>query len=289
MIEIGRIKTLKSLTIHTKFIFHFNPKYIKTLAETENQLEEIDFQFINITIANRNEIRTSMNHLLKMKRLTMKRFGLIANDGPCINDCVSLQSLSLCQNLTKFHGYLHPHDFGYFSELKKIETLILDCRFYSQPIELIPLFNQMNLVKLKHLSFQKVWLTKEFLEEICKFQFPALERLYIHPNGSQQTFTEENLKHIPKIAPKLKIIEFGKKFATSKITNQFLLRILKDKDIFVQFEYPERQAKLENYLLQEKAIEKYRQMKLNYLRWSEIKVTRNVKDCNEYGFQNVNK
>ena len=275
MIEISKVKTLKSLTIHTKWIMTFSPQLFTTLAESENQLEEIDFQYISKTVTNRNEIRSNMNNLLKMKGQTMKFLGLVMNDGPCIDNCVSLESLSLCKNLTKFHGYLHPHDFGHFSELKNIETLILDCRHYSSSIDIIPLFNQMNLVKLKHLSFQKVWLTKEFMEAIGKFHFPVLERLYFHSNGSQPIFTEVNLRHIPKNIPNLKIIEFGKKCVGSKITNEFLLQILEDKDIFVQFENSKRQTNLENYLLQENAIEKYQQMKLNSLRWSEINLTKN--------------
>ena len=276
LIELTKIETLKSLAISTKHIRTFSPRFINTLAESKNQLEKFELNLMSGEERDINEIRSNINNLLKTKSKTLKSFELSIKEGVCSDNCVPLTNLRLCQNLELFYGYLHPHDFAYLSEVPNLKTFIFDgiCSLLRhQSYEMISLFNQMNMSTLKHLSMEYKTLYLEFFNTLEKVDFTSLENLYFHPNHeySKNIINQENLRNIVKNAPNLKIIEFGKNSCVSDFTNKYLLKILEERNIFVQFEAPEKQMDFENFLLNHNtAHQKYQEMKLKFFRWSEI-------------------
>ena len=76
------------------------------------------------------------------------------------------------------------------------------------------------------------------------------------------------------------IVEFGENIDSGDITNEFVLQILKERNIFVQFEDSTRQSPLENFLQEKMAYQKYQEMKVKSLRWRETKVS-NIKNWYE--------
>ena len=205
----------------------------------------------------------------------------------CDKDCAPLKSLALCQNLKYFHGSLHRHDFVHFSEIPKLETLILKCNYDQiheskfSDVEMITMFQQMDLTSLKHLSIQYKRTSKEFLVDVLeRGSFPALERLYFHPyhHPSDNYFDRFNFnfKKVVENLPSLKMVQFGSWCGIGYNQGEYFLQILEDRGILVQFEDSSKQNNLERFLKQEMALEKYQKLKLDSLKWSEIEAAENV-------------
>ena len=276
LIEISKLETLKSVAISTKWAITFKPKFINALAESKNQLEAIDFQLTTKEASNKTQIRSSLNHLLKMKSQTMKYIRLELREKSCKDGCVPLKNLSLCQNLETFNGYLHSHDFAYMAEVTKLKNLNLDCQYRAWSGEMISLFNQLDLSALKHLSVHFSAAGQD--RELFKIHFPSLERFYFHPNDYYSSgANDKTIKDLVKNAPNLRIVELGENIDSRNITNEFALQIIEGRNIFVQFEDSTRQSPLENFLQEKMAYQKYQEMKVKSLRWRETKVS-NIKN-----------
>ena len=278
LIEISKLETLKSVAISTKWAITFKPKFIKALAESKNQLEAIDFQLTTKEPSNKNELRSNLNDLLKMKSQTITYLGLEIREKSCKNGCVPLKNLSLCKNLETYNGYLHSHDFVYISEVPRLKTLNFDCQYHNWYGEVVSLLNQLDLSALKHLSihYNAIFQDKKLFKTIANICFPSLERFYIHPNDTSdyhRAVKEENFKDLVKNAPNLRIVEIGENLNSWYITNEYVLQILEDRNIFVQFEDSTRQSQLENFLQQKQAYQMYKVMKKKSLRWRETKVS----------------
>lgn len=296
MLEISNIKSLKYLTLHSDRLDTFDSELLNHLAESQNQLEEIDFNFM----ADNSDysywytermyercIGSSLNEFIKAKSKTLTHLKLKLYMTYCAKNCVSLKSLALCRNLKYFKGYLHRHDFVHFSEIPKLETLILKCNYDQiheskfSDVEMITMFQQMDLTSLKHLSIQYKRTSKEFLVDVLeRGSFPALERLYFHPyhHPSDNYFDRFNFnfKKVVENLPSLKMVQFGSWCGIGYNQGEYFLQILEDRGILVQFEDSSKQNNLERFLKQEMALEKYQKLKLDSLKWSEIEAAENV-------------
>ena len=294
MLEIIKIKSLRYFTIHSELLGAFGCK-LKSLAESQNQLKEIDFHYMpknsrytfSECSVQRNYIfGSSLNDFIEAKSKTLTHIKLNMYMTSCDKDCAPLKSLALCQNLKYFHGSLHRHDFVHFSEIPKLETLKLKCNYdYNHcsefsDAELITMFQQMDLTSLKHLSIRYKNTSKDFYVTVLeRVSFPALERLYIHPDcrsTNDYYFGYFNFKEVVENLPSLKMVQFGKAWYIGNIKKiEFCFQILEERGILVQFECSEYQRRFERLLQEKRVLDKYQKLKLDSLRWSEIEANRN--------------
>ena len=162
-----------------------------------------------------------------------------------------------------------------------MKTLILNCQYDTGSNEVISLLNQMNLSAIEHLSIHNYvsGRNKELFKTISQFHTPVLRRLYFDPCDTYHgAVYENNFRKIVENCPNLRMVEFGHKFRDSaNISDEFLLQIFEDRNIFVQFEDQKRQTKWENFLEPTIAYKRYQEMKINFLRCREIKVANDEK------------
>ena len=128
------------------------------------------------------------------------------------------------------------------------------------------LFTHLNLGSLRYLALKGSddKATKNICQELPKYQFPALERLFINdpPKLNKKFFTS-----LTSNAPKLKSIQLNESLCpVTPVSDQFMYSFCKNWDIFVSFSSKD----FEDFLLENDLIVfgKYNRMKKIFESWS---------------------
>ena len=294
MDEISKIETLKSLRVLDVETCITTPKVLESLAFNKNQLETIEiddrnereevegrddwFHYGSNSSFSPSELLVALNQLFKEKQNTLKfikRLNMESSSSCKYNDsgCVSLENLSLCQNLVEFCGSLHGHDLIHLAGFQNLQKLKLYGSDYNYDKNLKHVWEEMNLSNLKYLSFS-FEADKNVCNELARHCFPALERLYIRkPEMNDRCILQLIVK-----CPKLKSIQFKYRNGCI-ITNEFLHKICKERDVFVIFgnindDESEEQINFTEYLIENdlNAYRKYSKMKEDFSKWCEDNV-----------------
>ena len=238
MVEISKIKTLKTLRISDARRVVVTPEVVNAFAQNENQLENIEFDdtndeyydpFFNGNIDEDefcDELNIALNNLLDMKSDSLKSLKHITWC-KSYESSVSLTNLILCQNLKEFCGQLEMHDVKILSKLprlQKVRLTDLDKPKY--------LLSHLNLSYLRYLYLEGSddKATKIICQEVPKHHFPVLERLFIH---SPPKLNETLFSNLISNTPKLKSIQLYR--SKCPVSHEFMYNFCKDSNIFVSF------------------------------------------------------
>ena len=267
MIELAKVKTLKTFRISDARRVVITPEVVNTFAKSENQLESIEFDDTNgeyydpdFSFDDGNdtdELNEALNNLLEKKSKTLKSLKYITWDGYCDSE-VPLTNLELCLNLEEFCGQLQHHDLEVLAKLPKLQKLRLNN--LDEPKYL---FIYLNLHSLRYLALKGCddKATKNICQEIPKQQFPALERLFIN---DPPKLNEKFFSSLTSNAPKLRSIQLNE--SQCPVSDQFMYNFCKNSDIFVSFSSKD----FEDFLLELDLIVfgKYNRMKRIFESWS---------------------
>ena len=271
MIEITKIKTLKTFKISNAKNYVIDPKVVNAFAQNENQLENVEFDDVKngdpaldyeVTLHEQqsNELNKALNNLLEKKSLTLKSLKRITWDGICDSE-IPLTNLKLCQNLQEFCGILQPHDIEILAELPRLQKLKL--QNLRNPKYLL---DHLDLGSLKYLALSgPITDGTILLREIPKHNFPVLQRLNLKDiTYKLSLISEKFLSNLISNAPNLKSISFGN--SKLPLSHQFMYNFLKNSNIFVSFQ----SKSFEDFLIKTDLIEfrKYYQMKQSFKDWS---------------------
>ena len=279
MIEISKMKSLKTLSILDTKQKALNPKVIEAFARNANQLENIEINDKdNFRGPELDKYRVALNNLFESKKSTLKSIKKLNLGSPHCSSvvysstCIPFENLMLCQNLEEFCGNLHPHDLKALSRLPNLKKL----RFNGFELDSTNVLIDINKSKLKYLC-----LDGKVEESVLASQyFPALERLCLE---TRIYMTMENLEKLIKNAPNLKSIQFSNVIYGGRLffnlPNEFLYKICKDENIFIIFGHilgknPKNSAEqksFEDYLIENdvNVFRKYNRMKKDFLKWCE--------------------
>ena len=271
MIEISKIKTLKTFQISNARDVVITPEVVNALAQNENQLEIIEFDdfddedfWVDIEEEQNDELIKALNNLLNRKSKTLKSLKNITWDGlqfVAHNSKVPLTNLKLCQNLQEFYGRLQQHDIEILAELPRLQKLTLEG--LENPKYLL---DNLNLGSLKYLSLFGTTRTTEnetiICKELQKHYFPVLERLSISVYNSV-ALSEDFFSNLISNAPKLKSIKLGP--SSCPVSQEFMYNFFKNSDIFVSF----NSTHFEDFLIEKDLIvfRKYKRMKKSFQNW----------------------
>ena len=282
MIEITKIKTLKTFKISDARKVVITPEVLNSFAQNENQIENVEFDDIgpdgcydpDFSISEKsNERKIALNNFLYKKSNTLKSLKHITWDGVFDSGVEDpLTNLKLCQNLEEFCGRLQPHDVEILAALPRLQKLKLT--HLKNPKYL---FDNLNLDSLKYLSLTPCHgaLTpyhgeaKNIIYQelgnwsigLPMHHFPALQRLFLN---NPPKLSEEFFSNLISNAPNLKSIHL--KGSECPISYQFMHNFFKKSNIFVCFNSKNfEEFLIENDLI---AFRKYNRMKNSFVEWS---------------------
>ena len=266
LIEISKIKTLKTFRIHKADKVVITPEVVNAFAENENQLENIEFNDVNRDDGYdsdqeelSNELNNTLNNLLQQKSSTLKSLKYINWDG-MVGSTVPLTNLKLCQKLEEFCGGLREHGIESLAKLprlKKLKLLDIENPKY--------LLDHLNLSHLQYLFINGKGQSERHKEtvyqEVPKHYFPNLQRLFIHDPDVK--LDEDFFSNMIPNAPKLKSIHFSG--AILPVSHQFLYNFCKNSDIFLCF----YSKYFEDFLLDSdiNVFGKYKRLEKSYKVW----------------------
>ena len=267
MIEITKIKTLKTFKISDARKVVITPEVLNSFAQNENQIENVEFDDIgpngcydpDFSISEKsNERKKAMNNFLYNKSNTLKSLKHLTWDG--IEDSeVPLTNLKMCQNLEEFCGRLRPHDVEILIELPRLQKLKLT--HLENPKYLL---DYLNLDFLKYLSLAGPYHGEAkniIYQELQMHNLPALQRLFLN---NPPKVSEEFFLNLISNAPNLKSIQL--KGSECPVSFQFMRNFFKKSNIFVCF----NSKSFEEYLIENDLIvfRKYNRMKNAFVEWS---------------------
>ena len=275
MIGISKIKTLKTFRMIDPNMTPDFHKIINAFAENENQLENIEFDYI-IDYDEKeksNKLTKAMNNLLEKKSDTLRclKFVNLLDLRESIDPTVPLTNLKLCQKLEEFCGALQQHSIEILAKLPKLKKLKL-YRLDNPKC----LLDNLNLGQLNYLSIIGEGLPSTNKEMICqevqKHYFPNLQRLFLSfMNDDHAKLTEDFFSNLIANAPKLKSIQLHD--SECPVSHQFMCNFIKNSNIFVSFS-----SKSFEDFLREKCIDvfgKYKRMEMTFNDWA----SNNVEYC----------
>ena len=268
LIEISKIKTLKTFRIHKADKVVITPEVVNAFAENENQLENIEFNDVNRDDGYdsdqeelSNELNNTLNNLLQQKSSTLKSLKYINWDSLGVTSTVRLTNLKLCQKVEEFCGELRAHDIESLVKLPRLKKLRL-----SKLENPKYLFDNLNLSHLKYLfvfGYSKWSKNKDTIcQEVPKHYFPNLQRLFI--SESRVGLNEDFFSNMIENAPKLKSIDFSG--AILPLSHQFLYHFCKNSNTFLCFDSKD----FEKFLLGNdiNVFGKYKRLEKSYKEWS---------------------
>ena len=268
MIQISRIKTLRTFRIFNKKMVVITPEVVNAFAENENKLENIEFNDIKHNYDSQygtlrgyeDKLNIAVNNLLEKKSSTLRSLKY-ANCARFNHASIPLTNLKLCQNLEEFCGQLRKHDIETLAKLprlKKLRLLELENPKY--------LLDNLNLGHLKYLfitDFDEWCEDRESIhQEFQKHIFPNLQRLFIDAYGTE--LTEDFFSNLIANAPKLKSIHLSN--SKMSVSHQFMYNFCKNSNIFVSF----KSQSFEDFLLDMdiNVYGKYKRLEKTYKEWS---------------------
>ena len=267
MIEITKMKTLKTFKISDARKVVITPEVVHAFAQNEYQLENIEFDDFNdhdfdldYNYQFSDALNEALNNLLNKKSNTLKSLKRITWDGISMySSKVPLTNLKLCQNLEEFCGRLRPRDIKILAKLPRLQKLKLS--HLKNPKYLL---NHLNLDSLKYLSLSGPYNGEAkniICQELPKHHFPILQRLFI---GNSPKLTEKFFSKLILNAPKLKSIQLN--HSECPVSYQFMHNFFKNSNIFVCF----NSKSFEEFLIGNDPIvfQKYNQMKNYFCEWS---------------------
>ena len=266
MIQISKMKTLKTFKISDARKVVITSEFVKALAQNENQLENIEFNDFDRFIYSpdfsfeqekSDALNRELNNLLNKKSNTLKSLKHLTWDG--IEDSeVPLTNLKMCQNLEEFCGRLRPHDVEILIELPRLQKLKLT--HLENPKYLL---DYLNLDFLKYLSLAGPYHGEAkniIYQELQMHNLPALQRLFLN---NPPKVSEEFFLNLISNAPNLKSIQL--KGSECPVSFQFMRNFFKKSNIFVCF----NSKSFEEYLIENDLIvfRKYNRMKNAFVEW----------------------
>ena len=268
LIEISKIKTLKTFRILKQGKVVITPEVVNAFAENENQLEHIQFKdphdLADVCIDDQEfckELNKALNNFLKKKSSTLKSLKYINWDSLGVTSTVRLTNLKLCQKVEEFCGELRAHDIESLVKLPRLKKLRL-----SKLENPKYLFDNLNLSHLKYLfvfGYSKWSKNKDTIcQEVPKHYFPNLQRLFI--SESRVGLNEDFFSNMIENAPKLKSIDFSG--AILPVSYQFLYHFCKNSNTFLCFDSKD----FEKFLLGNdiNVFGKYKRLEKSYKEWS---------------------
>ena len=280
MIEISKIRTLKTLKItHSRRVV-LTLEVINALAENDNQLETVELDDIsqfpwhipNVEFC--NQLKVSWSNFMTRKSNTLKSLRIISISHEIVQD-ISFEDFRKCHKLEEFCGnlILSKKDIDLPSALPKLKMLqIKDLR---DPKYLL---NNLNLTNLKYLAIHCSTLPKNVIlgNQLGKHYFPALERLRISCKLDQHA-----LENLISKTPRLKSIQF-EVIDGLPFSNKFLYDMCNDRNIIVVFgkiigeklkvlAYHYNESRFDNFLSEYDfaMFGKYNKMKHDFLEWCQ--------------------
>ena len=285
--RISEMRHLRSLHLSYDSNMMISPNIVSYIAKNLNQLEDIEI-FTGESPYDGNGIgfRRAFNNLFENNCKTLKKISIRVRPFYCKGlkkigqdlQCLTIQSLALCQNLEEFNGPVHAHDLKLISKFITLKKLELN-DVYSYNLKVI-LSDGMNFPHLKYLSIKtgggETYDTRRIIAHISKQFLPELERLYISSrkrlfNNRQLDFA--TLEKMLKNFPKLKSLQIdGNSVTAIDVPNDNLYTIFRDFGIFIIFgkvkEMPYRQKYFENFLKHDPLIlDKYYKEKHDFSKW----------------------
>ena len=241
VIEISKIRTLKTLKITNTSRVVLTPNVINALAENDNQLEAIELDGINSEVFDPdygylggnvnflNQVQVALENFMSKKSNTLKSLRIISAKHE-VNE-IPFEKLSKCYKLEEFCGRLFLGKKEIFDiearrvlpKLKKLHIEDLRAPKY--------LLNNLDLTNLKYLAIHCNALPKYVIlgNQLGKHYFPVLERLRISCKLDQHV-----LEHLISKTPRLKSIQF-EEIDGFPFSNKFLYDMCNDKNIIVIF------------------------------------------------------
>ena len=276
LIQISQIKTLKSVQIS-----YGTPEILHAFAQSENQLEKIEFYetgdepdcpyYKRLGNEERKKLSNALNHFLKSESNTLKSLKGAMSD-IFYESTVPLTNLKLCLNLEEFCGHLKPHNIEILTQIPRLKKLKLGA--LQNPKYL---FDHLNFGFLKYLSLEGYGGEAKNIicQELTRHNFPVLERLFIY---GDLELSEDFFTNLIPNAPKLKSIHLPytdlipnstNYFWGSKCTvsNQFMYNFFKNFEVLVCFLGSKH---FEDFLFQTdcKVFQKYNSLKQSFEKWS---------------------
>ena len=229
--SIGKMKSLKSLSVTSNNYFELNPtKLITELATNSKKLEEIELSNFKYDDGFVPFFEVSCQTLKKLRLNNVFH-------GPA-----KVHELSLCQNLSvislkKCTFSFNSENFYLMPELSKVSihesriTRDIHGKYFRQGSK---------LPNLKYLClrdcFPTSWVEYErFFAELTTVYCPNLERISIYINNYGQCLvriTESLLKQLFQNCPKLKSLKLIG-FQTSQLSRDFLLEVYETRNIYL--------------------------------------------------------
>ena len=280
MKEICTLKNLRSLKI-SKNSGSMNPKpdFIFDLANDCENLENIAISHIHFSSYSYvNQLRTAWNYFLGQRSKTLKSIDIgvdfklhhILNSNGLLP--ASLFNLKLCKSLENVSMRLDDEDLKMLSDIPKLKKLVLKNNHC--PKRLLWSLESMDLSSLRYLSISfRNNDSPHLLTKLADLHFPMLERLYLNPESENisNSLDQKALNSLLENTPKLKSIQFGRRFITTDKTNIFLFDISNYSNVLAFFGDSLSQLEMENYFKNRSTeqFEKYQEMKMAFLKWFE--------------------
>ena len=238
--KICKMKSLKSIFVPYSN-GSINPEFVTKMAFSQNPIES----FYAHIYGNKKSISDAIKTLYTEKKNTMKTLDTFdlrdqfGSDQIDHKKCTPLPNYNLCKNIRRISETLHDHDLASISDLPNLE--ILSIRQIINDVGYLKAFHHMNLSNLKYLFLQVKTKTEYngFFEELSNVPLPSLKRLSLR--NDFQAFkedvvpvTENTLQRLIKNVPTLTsiILTAHSKF-TSKISHQFMFKMLRDEDTII--------------------------------------------------------
>ena len=289
MIEISKIKTLRSLRLWDARFVVFSPEVIYALANNENKYEALDFfdkkeydntaqffsHFPEGEIQFLANVNIALNCFIQKKAITLKSLKIEEHFLGDEHFKTFLENLSMCHNLEELVGEFKdiPFDESRItpSELPRLKRLAFD--FNENPKLLLRIMNFSQLRYLKLNGYSEVSIFKQ----LKKYDFPFLERLYVQ---GCKVSPKELEKFVTK-APILKSIQLTWCKNTYLFTDDFLYNTIKESNVLIFFgsilknpyhnKYEIKLESFEEFLMEHdlSVFQKYCRMKISFTKWCE--------------------
>ena len=282
--EIANIKTLKTLKIYpVGRMANMLPKFIVDISLKCKLLETFSLSAIWCRGIYRPPHKEAFDTLFKERKNTLKSLTLIGEE---ISDRIPFwnlfTNLNLCQNLEELsikNLHLGQSDVQSIMELPKLKYL----QFEGLQGHLSHLFRGLISPYLRHLILRNCFSVRtvsevDFIQELAKVKFPALERLFLKINNHY--INETTLDDIIRNSPKLSSIHLQEMVVD--ISLEWFAGIYTNSNIFLLFgrllqatnqEYSVESEKISKSFLKQvsgNVLKNHSDMESRFLKWCEM-------------------